>query len=135
MTAKSLKCSVTAALLSMLVPKTPFKRGQRKLLSQKSKFRPQKIFLSDLVLILLNLLVFESLAWKISSNWRFQRNVGFDLKRAQTSEHCYMWRNIRKGYNKVLHKIWGKLWIRLLRTNSKFIFLLYWQASQRWSWF
>ena len=31
----------------------------------------------------------ESLAWKISSNWSFQRSVGFHLERAQISEHCY----------------------------------------------
>ena len=28
------------------------------------------------------------ISWKISSNWLFQRNVGSDLERAQTSEHC-----------------------------------------------
>ena len=29
------------------------------------------------------------ISWQISSNWLFQRNVDYDLKRAQTSEHCY----------------------------------------------
>ena len=36
----------------------------------------------------MNLFVFGSLSWQISSNSSFQRNVGFDLERAQTSEHC-----------------------------------------------
>ena len=44
--------------------------------------------LTYLVIKILNLFVFKSLAWKISSNWSFQRNVGFNLERAQTSEHC-----------------------------------------------
>ena len=48
----------------------------------------KNFFMSDLVLKLLNLFVFESFAWKIGSNGSFQRNVGFDLKRAQTFEHC-----------------------------------------------
>ena len=36
----------------------------------------------------MNLFVFKSLAWKISSNWSFRRIVGFDLESPQTSEHC-----------------------------------------------
>ena len=28
------------------------------------------------------------ISWKISSNWFFQRNVGSDVERAQTSEDC-----------------------------------------------
>ena len=37
----------------------------------------------------LNLLVFERLLWKISSNWSFNRNVGFNHERAHTSEQCF----------------------------------------------
>ena len=71
-------------------PITPMSEGSKKIPSTKIQILPKKIFLSDLVLKLLNLFVFESLAWKISSNWSFQRNVGFDLKMAQTSKHCYI---------------------------------------------
>ena len=46
---------------------------------------------TNLVIKPLNLFVFGSLAWQISSKWSFQRNVGLDLERAQTSEHCYTW--------------------------------------------
>ena len=46
-------------------------------------------FLSDSVMTLLNLFVFGSIAWQISLNWSSLRNGGFDLERAQTSEHCY----------------------------------------------
>ena len=42
-----------------------------------------------MVLKLLNLFVFESLAWKINSMRWFQINMCFNLERAQTSEHCY----------------------------------------------
>ena len=52
---------------------------------------PNKNFLSDFVIKQLNLYVFASISWKTSSNWFFQRNVGFKRKRAQTSEHCYLW--------------------------------------------
>ena len=56
--------------------------------NHKTQILPQTFFLSNLGIKRLNLLVFERLSWKFSSNWYFQRNVGFNLERAQTAEHC-----------------------------------------------
>ena len=89
MTARCSNCSVTLALVSMLVPKPQFQGSQRKYLPQKSKFHLKKNFLTDLDIKQLNLFVFGSHAWQISSNWSFQRNVGFNLERAQTFEHSF----------------------------------------------
>ena len=71
-------------------PKIAISEGSKKITFTKIQMAPLKIFLSDLVKKLLNLFVFLSLAWQISSNWSFQRNVGFNLERAPTSKHCYM---------------------------------------------
>ena len=59
---------------------------------------------SDLVIQLLNLFVFKSISWKFSSNCFFQWNVGFDLERAQTSEHCFSDRwNVKCDMQQMTH--------------------------------
>ena len=73
----------------MLVGKTQFQIRKRKNLPQKSKFCLKIVSLSDLVIKQLNLLIFKSISYKISSNRFFKRNVCFDLERAQISEHCF----------------------------------------------
>ena len=91
MTARSSNCSVTAALLSMLVRKTLFQKWQKNYFHKNQNFAQILLLLIDLVIKQLNLLVFGRLLWKISSHWSSQRNVVFDLERAQASEHCYIY--------------------------------------------
>ena len=46
------------------------------------------MFLSDLVIKLSNLLVFEIISSIIHLNWCFPKIVGSDIKMTETSEHC-----------------------------------------------
>ena len=70
-------------------PKTPISGGSKKMTSTKIKISPQKKFTDWFGHTTIEPFLFGSHAWPISSNWSFQRNVGFNLERAQTSEHCF----------------------------------------------
>ena len=71
-------------------PKNPISEEKKKITSTKIKISPPKKNSWVICAIKkLNIYVFESLTWKISSNWFFQRNVCFKLERAQTSIHCF----------------------------------------------
>ena len=104
-------------------PKTSILEGSKKRTSTKIQNLAQKNFLTDLILKLLNQFVFESLAWKIISNWLFQTNVGFDLERAVISiwslvfsKTIWLYQIIDFLMNK-LHQdqnIWGRLYLGIL---------------------
>ena len=71
-------------------PKTLISEGSKKITSTKVQIYSIKKFLGDLVVKLLNLFVFESLALKIGSKRLFKNNLAFNLERAQTSKQCFM---------------------------------------------
>ena len=97
MTASSSNCSLTAALPSMLVWKPNFSGKIENNFHRNPNYH-------DLIIKQLNLYVFESVSWKTSSNWFFQRNEGFKRERSQTSEHCFIGfclsRNLKCPHNK-----------------------------------
>ena len=69
-------------------PKTPISAEKLKITFAKNQNFARK-FLSSVVWSITNwsFTFFKWISRQISSNWRFQRNVDFDLERAQTSEH------------------------------------------------
>ena len=75
---RSSYCSVTAKLLSILVREIQFQRRKENYFTKYQNL-VQDFLLIDLVLKQLNLLVFESLLYQVSSHWSSQRNVSFDL--------------------------------------------------------
>ena len=70
-------------------PKNPISEEKLKITSPKIKISPQKKFPEWFGHKEIERICFWKSNMKNSSNWFFQRNVGFDLKRAQTSEHCF----------------------------------------------
>ena len=91
-TARSSKCSVTAALLSMLVGKTQFQRRNWKYLLQKSKFCPEIFFLSGLVQNKLKLYVFEMDFMTIQLKMTVPKKYGFPSWKGSniwSSDHCF----------------------------------------------
>ena len=89
MTARSSNYSVTAALLSMLVQKETFSEVKKKITFTQMQILPENIFPEWFGHKTIEPIGFwKTFMKKKSSNWSFQRKVGFNLERAQTSEHC-----------------------------------------------
>ena len=84
---KFFKFHCYSSITLLLISEPNFRRLKKP--STKIKMLAQKNVLSDVDIKLKNISIFKGFYEK-SSNWFFQRSVGFDLKRAQTSEHCSM---------------------------------------------
>ena len=83
-----MKIIVTAALTSMYVWKTQFQGSNWKQFPQKSKLPIQKYSWVIWSKTNWSFMFLEWISWQISSNELFQRNIGPDLERDQTSELC-----------------------------------------------
>ena len=68
--------------------KNPISREKLKIISTKIQISIQNVFLSDLDKKNFSYTFSKWISWQINLNLFFQRNVGSDLERAQTSEHC-----------------------------------------------
>ena len=86
---KVLKSQPDSSITLHVSLKTPISADKLKITSTKIQMLSQQNFPEWFGQKKLNLNVFESILWKISLNWGFQRNLYSDIERAQPFEHCY----------------------------------------------